>query len=87
MTTLALVLKKIESVDKSKYDTFYLYSKAETKIDESETDDIFESIYTTNISNIGKSSGWIIDSVIEHDINISMYNLLVDGNYINYQKD
>ena len=69
MTTLALVLKKIESDDKTKYYTLYSISKAEILINESNTDDVFESIYTTIISNIGKSLGkgssWIIDSVIE----------------------
>ena len=69
MTTLALVFKKIDSEDKTKYDTFYSHSKAETVIKESEIDDVFESIYATITSNIkkylGKGSGWIIDSVIE----------------------
>ena len=40
-------------------------------------DDVFESIYIAIISNIkrilGKSSGCIIDSVIDHSINISKY--------------
>ena len=69
MTTLALVLKKIESDDKMKYDTLYSISKAEIIINESNTDDVFNPTYTTIISNIekslGKGSGWIIDSVIE----------------------
>ena len=69
MTILALVLKEIESDDKTKYYTLYSNSKAEIIINESNTDDVFESIYTTIISNIekslGKGSGWIIDSVIE----------------------
>ena len=52
MTTPVLVLKKIET----KYDTFYSYSKAETIINESDTDYVIES---------GKDSAWIIDSVIE----------------------
>ena len=75
VTTLPLVLKKIESEGKTKYDTFYLHSKAETIINESDIDDnVFKSIYTTVISNIpkslGKGSGWITDSIIEHNINI-----------------
>ena len=41
---------------------------------------MFKSMYatvTSNIQNIlGKGSGWIIDSVIEHNINISMYDPL-----------
>ena len=47
MTTLALVFKKTDSEDKTKYDTFYSHSKAETVINESEIDDVFESIYAT----------------------------------------
>ena len=49
MTTLFSVLKKIEIDDKTKYDTFYSNSKAEIIINESDTDDAFESIYTTII--------------------------------------
>ena len=48
-----------------KYSTFYSNSKVETINNESDINDIFESIYTTIISNmqkfIGKSSGWITD--------------------------
>ena len=51
VTTLLLVFKKIESEDKTKYDTFYSHSKTETIINESDTDDVFKSIYTTIISN------------------------------------
>ena len=51
MTTLVLVFKKIESDDKTNYDTFYSYSKAETIIDKNNTDDFLESISTTIISN------------------------------------
>ena len=39
MTALVLVLKKIESGDKTNYDTFYLHSKAETIINESDIHD------------------------------------------------
>ena len=53
--------------------TIYSQSKAETIINESDIDDIFQSIYTTIISKIqkflGKGSDMIIDSVIEHNIN------------------
>ena len=52
VTTLVLVLKKIESEVKTKYDTFYSRSKAETIINEKDIDDAFESIYITIISNI-----------------------------------
>ena len=52
--------------------------------------DIFESIYTTIISNIqkylGKVSGWIIDSVVSHTINISDYNPLAGSSYIKWPK-
>ena len=51
MTTLVLVFKKIESDDKTNYDTFYSYSKAETIINNNNTDDFLESISTTIISN------------------------------------
>ena len=51
---MALVseFKKIESDDKIKYNTFYSHSKAETIVNESDINDVFESIYTTFISNI-----------------------------------
>ena len=52
MTTLVLVFKKIESEDKTKYDTFYTHSKAETITKKSDISDVFQSIYTTIISNI-----------------------------------
>ena len=54
MTTLSLVFKKIESQDKTKYGTFYSHSKAKAIINESDIDDVLESIYTTIISNIQK---------------------------------
>ena len=67
VTTLVLVLKKIESGDKTKYDNFYSSSKVETIINESDIENEFKSIYTAIIVNIqkslGKGSGWIIDSV------------------------
>ena len=44
VTTLVLELRKIESDDKTKYDTFYSHSKAEVIISESEVDDVFQSI-------------------------------------------
>ena len=47
--------------------------------------------YPTIISNIqkslGKSSGWIIDSVIEHNINISKYNPLAASSYTKLPKE
>ena len=57
MTTLILVFKKIESKDKTKYDRFYSSSKAEIIISESDIDDVFQSIYTTIVTNIQKYLG------------------------------
>ena len=45
VTTLVLKFKKIQSDDKTLYSTLYSTSKAETIINESDTDDVFESIY------------------------------------------
>ena len=50
MTTLVLVLTKIESEDKTKYDNFYSSSKAEIIINASDIDNVFQSIYTTIIT-------------------------------------
>ena len=48
-------------------------------------DDVFQSIYTTVIAIIQKSlakgSDWIIDSITDHTISISKYNLLA-GNVV-----
>ena len=56
-------------------------SEAAIIINESGIENLFKSIYTTIIENvqisIGKGSGWIIDSVIDHTISISKYNPLV----------
>ena len=77
MAALVLVFKKIESEDETKYDTFHVSSKAEIIINESDGDDVFQSIYTTIISNIQKSlrkfSRWIIDSVTDHIKNYNQY--------------
>ena len=91
MTTLVLVFKKIESEDKTKYDNFYSSSKAEISINESDIDDMFQSVYTIIIRNIqkslGKSAGWIIDSVIDHTVNISKYNALAASSSIKLPKE
>ena len=56
-------------------------------------DNVFESIYATIISDIqislGKGSGWVIDSVIEHNIvqSLSKNNPLAGSSYIKLQKD
>ena len=91
MAVLVLGFKKTESEDKTKYDTFYSHSKAETTISESNIDDVFKSTYTTIILNIQKSilkgSCWIIDSVIDHDISISKYNPFVGSSYLKLPKE
>ena len=90
VTTLVLVFKKIESKNKRKYDAFYSSSKADITINESDSDDVFQSLYATIISNIqrylGKGSDWIIDSVIDHFISISKYNTLARSSYIKLWK-
>ena len=52
----------------------------ETIINESNTDDVFESSYRTIISNLqkplGKGLSWVIGSIIDHNINISKYKPL-----------
>ena len=52
-------------------------------INESDIDDLFESIYTTIVLNkqkyLGKGSGWINDSAVS---NISRYNPLAGSSYI-----
>ena len=55
MATLVLVFKKIESEDKTKYDNFLSSSKSETIINESDIGNVFESIYTTTMTNTQKS--------------------------------
>ena len=92
VTTLVLWFKKIESEDKTKYGTFYLSSKAEiVTINKSDIDDVFQSICTTIILNIikslGKSSGWIVDSVIDHTISTSKYNPLSGRSCIKLLKE
>ena len=52
ITTLVLEFKKIENDDKTKCETFYSHSKAETFINKSDIDGIFKSICTTILSNI-----------------------------------
>ena len=91
VTKIVLEFKKIERDDKTKYNTFYSNSKAETIINKSNIDDVFESMYTIIISQIqrslGKSSGWITDLVINHNISISKYNLLAGGSYTKLPKE
>ena len=91
VTTLVFMFEKIESEDKTKYDNFYSSTKAEIIINESDIDDVFQSIYTTIITNIqkslGKGSGWIINSVIDHTISISKHNPVAGSSYIKLPKE
>ena len=70
---------------------FVSSSKVEIIINEYDIDDVFQSIFTTIITNIQKSLGkvpcWIIDSVIDHTISISKYNPLAGHSYINLLKE
>ena len=56
-------------------------SRAELIINESDIDDVFQSIYAKIIQ------GRLIDSVIGHIISISKYNPLTGGNYIKLPKE
>ena len=91
VTTLILVIEKIESDDKTKYNSFYSDSKAEITNNESDINDVFESVYATTISNtqkpLIKGLICIIHSVIKHDTNISKYNHLAGSSYINITKE
>ena len=91
MTTLILVIKGIESKDKTKYDNFYSSAKAETITNESDIVNVFQSIYSVIIENMQKSSlkdsGWIIDSAIDHTISISKYIPLTGSSYIKLPKE
>ena len=88
---MVLEFKKIENDDKTKCSIFYSNSKAETVINESDIDDVFESIYIATISNIqktlGKVSSWITDLVIDHIINILKYNPLAGSSSIKFPKE
>ena len=55
--TLVLEFKKIGSNDEAKCSIFYSNSKVEPSINESDIDDVFESVYIMIISNIQKSLG------------------------------
>ena len=52
---------------------------------------MFQSIYTTIITNrqnsLQKDLSWIIDSVIDHTINISKYNPFTESSDINLPKE
>ena len=87
--TVVLEFKEIQSYDKALYSTFS--SKAEIITNcQSDIDYVFESIHSTVKSNIdkfpGQGSSCIINSVIEHNINIS-YSHLPGSNYIKLPKE
>ena len=63
-------------MQRNTYNTFYSISKAEIIINESNIDDVFESLYSTVISNTKKSLGK--DSLLI----ISKYNPLARSSYI-----
>ena len=52
VTTLILEFQKNSRYNETKYSTFYLPSKAEKNINETDADDVFESIYSATILNI-----------------------------------
>ena len=70
---------------------FYLSSRPETIINESDMNNVFELTYSTVISNIQKlfrnSSDWIIDSVIDHNINIKKCKPLCGSSHIKLPKE
>ena len=83
---LVLEFKKNRKWWWKKYSTIHFSSKTETVINESDIDNVFESICSATISNTqklsGKSSGWIIDSVVNHVINVLKYRPLHSSSYI-----
>ena len=91
VTALILLFKKIESEHKTKYDNFHSSSKSEIIINESDIDDVFQSICTTIITNIqkflGKGLDWITDSVIDHSICTSKYGSLVRRSHIKLPRE
>ena len=91
VTTLVLEFKTIDSDDETKWCTFYFSSKVETMINESDIDDVFGLICSTIISNIqkllGKISGWVVDSVVDHTINISKYKRLRGSSFVKLPKE
>ena len=82
VTTLVLVLKTIESKDKTKYGNFYSNSKAEIIINENDIDDVFESFFSKIISNIQKSLGKVSRWITDHAVSISKDNTLAGTSYI-----
>ena len=90
VTALVLVFKKKERKDKTKFGYFYSSSKSEIIINENNFNGVFQSIYTTIITNkqkaLAKDWGWVIDLVTDHTISISKYNPLTGSSYIKLSK-
>ena len=65
--------------------------RSKKNINESEIHGVFKSIYSIIISNIQKSLGnsldWVIDSVIDRNINLSKCNSLAASSYTKLPKE
>ena len=48
---------------------------------------ILQSIISNIQKSLGKGSGWIIDSIINHTVSILKYNLLAGSSYIKLPKE
>ena len=84
------MFKKVESEDKTKFHNFFSTSKAQIIINENDIDDDvinYNKIITSIQKSLGKCSNWIIDSVIDHTISVSKYNLLAESSYIKLPKE
>ena len=80
----------MEYDDKTKYSTFYPNSKADAVVNESDTDDVFVSNYTTIIWNmqksLWKSLSWITNSIIDHNFKTSKHDPIAGCSYIKLPK-
>ena len=90
MTILVLEFEKRES-DEKKYDTFCLNSKAETIINESYIDDVFQPISSAVISDmqklLRKAPGRNFSSVIDYNLLFQSTNLWLIAVVSNYPKN
>ena len=89
VTILVLEFKKMESDDKTIYSTFYSNSKRKQFLMKVTlmmylNQCILPLCQTTK--SLGQVLGSIIDSVIEHNINVSKYNHLSGRSYIQLPK-
>ena len=89
--TLVIEFEKIERDDATKNSTFDPNPKAETVINEGDTNVLFQSIYSPlhqkYKQKIGKGVGWIIDAAVNRTNNISMYNTLAGSSHIKLLKE